>query len=320
MRVVRPRASLCTGPTPGICQQSPPHGTVPMSVWLFAPRDGVADTKRDASSPSPAPCPATRHARPLAFACKHVPPKSVPTRTRAHGSPPPTSPSLLHPLIPYKNPRTRRRFRPTDQHLPSFWFSMAAAAAKKEMAVVRGLDLERYMGRWYEIASFPSWFQPRDGVDTRATYALQPGGGGGGATVQVLNETWSGGKRVSIEGTAYKADPASDEAKLKVKFYVPPFLPIIPVVGDYWVLYVDAAYQYAIVGEPRRQSLWILCRQTHMDEEVYNQLVEKAKEEGYDVTKLHKTPQSDPPPPDVEEQMKSKVDKGGWWIKSLFGK
>jgi len=132
----------------------------------------------------------------------------------------------------------------------------AEGAAKKsggEMTVVRGLDVARYMGRWYEIASVPSFFQPRDGRNTRATYALLEDG----ATVHVLNETWSKGKRDYIEGTAYKADPGSDEAKLKVKFYLPPFLPIIPVVGDYWVLYVDADYQYALVGEPRRKNLWV---------------------------------------------------------------
>jgi len=122
-----------------------------------------------------------------------------------------------------------------------------------QMTVVRGLDVARYMGRWYEIASFPSFFQPRDGRDTRATYRLLEDG----ATVHVLNETWSKGKRDYIEGTAYKADASSDEAKLKVKFYLPPFLPIIPVVGDYWVLYVDGDYQYALVGEPRRKTHWV---------------------------------------------------------------
>ncbi|GAB2300232.1 hypothetical protein Dimus_034270 [Dionaea muscipula] len=122
-----------------------------------------------------------------------------------------------------------------------------------EMQVVKGLDLGRYMGRWYEIASFPSFFQPRDGVDTRATYTLNEDG----TTVHVLNETWSGGKRSSIEGTAYKANPNSDEAKLKVKFYVPPFLPLIPVVGDYWVLYIDDDYQVALIGQPSRKYLWV---------------------------------------------------------------
>lgn len=63
--------------------------------------------------------------------------------------------------------------------------------------------------------------------------------------------------------------------------------------------------------------LQILCRQTHLDEEVYNMLVEKAKEVGYDVQKLHKTPQTDPPP---EAETAPEDTKGIWWIKSLFGR
>ncbi|MCL7046540.1 hypothetical protein MKW94_021282 [Papaver nudicaule] len=145
------------------------------------------------------------------------------------------------------------------------------------------------MGRWYEIASFPSRFQPKNGVKTRATYTLQEDG----KTVTVLNETWNDGKRGFIQGTAYKADPNSNEAKLKVKFWVPPFLPIIPVVGDYWVLSIDEDCQYALIGQPSRNYLWILCRNPHMDEEIYNGLLEKATSEGYDVKKLHKTPQTD---------------------------
>ncbi|KAL2322123.1 hypothetical protein Fmac_026502 [Flemingia macrophylla] len=184
---------------------------------------------------------------------------------------------------------------------------------KKEMVVVKGLDLQRYMGRWYEIASFPSFFQPRNGENTRATYTLREDG----STVHVLNETFVDGKRVSIEGTAYKADPNSDEAKLKVKFYVPPFLPIIPVVGNYWVLYIDDDYHHVLIGEPSRKYLWILCRETHLDDAIYDQLVEIAAEQGYDVVKLHRTPQSDPPPADGEGP---KDEKGFWWIKSLFGK
>ncbi|KAK7291972.1 hypothetical protein RIF29_07558 [Crotalaria pallida] len=184
---------------------------------------------------------------------------------------------------------------------------------KKEMEVVKGLDLKRYMGRWYEIASFPSRFQPSDGRDTRATYTLNNPDDG---TVRVLNETWSGGRRSFIEGTAYKADPNSDEAKLKVKFYIPPFLPIIPVVGDYWVLFIDEDYQYALIGQPSRKYLWILSRKSHLDEETYNDLVQKARDEGYDVSKLHKTPQSDTPP----EEEGPQDTKGIWWIKSLLGK
>lgn len=54
-----------------------------------------------------------------------------------------------------------------------------------------------------------------------------------------------------------------------------------------------------------------------MDDEIYNQLLEKAKEEGYDVSKLKKTPQDDPPP---ESNATSTDKKGIWWIKSIFGK
>ncbi|KAE8714007.1 ACI19 protein [Hibiscus syriacus] len=179
--------------------------------------------------------------------------------------------------------------------------------SQKTMQVVKNLDIKRYMGRWYEIASFPSRFQPKNGMNTRATYTLEEDG-----TVHVLKETWNDGKRGSIEGTAYKADPKSDEAKLKVKFYVPPILPIIPVVGDYWVLYIDDDYQYALVGQPSRNYLWILCRQTHMDDGIYNQLVQKAEDVGYDVIKLHKTPRSDSPP-------EGEDTKGIWWIKSVLG-
>ncbi|KAF8033783.1 hypothetical protein BT93_C0136 [Corymbia citriodora subsp. variegata] len=182
--------------------------------------------------------------------------------------------------------------------------------AKKEMEAVKGVDLQRYMGRWYEIASFQSRFQPKNGVDTRATYTLQEDG-----TVRVLNETWSDGKRGYIEGTAYKVDPSSDEAKLKVKFYVPPFLPVVPVVGDYWVLYLDADYQYALVGQPSRNNLWMLSRRNQLDDEVYNKLVQKAEEEGYDVSKLHKTPHSSTTPAEGPTDT-----KGVWWIKSVLGK
>lgn len=184
--------------------------------------------------------------------------------------------------------------------------------ADKEMQVVKGVNLERYMGRWYELASFPSRFQPKNGKDTRATYSLNPD-----VTVKVLNETWSDGKRGFIEGTAYKADPNSDEAKLKVKFYVPPFLPIFPVTGDYWVLYLDEDYKYAVIGQPSRRYLWILSRESHVDEETYNSLVEKAKEQGYDVSKLHRTEHSDTPP---EGEGSEQDNKGIWWLKSIFGK
>lgn len=54
-----------------------------------------------------------------------------------------------------------------------------------------------------------------------------------------------------------------------------------------------------------------------MDDDIYNQLVQRAVDEGYDVSKLHKTPQAEPPP---ESDDASTDAKGIWWIKSIFGK
>ncbi|KAK1420947.1 hypothetical protein QVD17_22930 [Tagetes erecta] len=180
------------------------------------------------------------------------------------------------------------------------------------MQVVKGLDPIQYMGRWYEIAALPSLFQPKNSINTRATYTLNPCG-----IVHVCNETWSYGKRDCIQGVAYKADPKSNEAKFKVKFYEPPFLPIIPVVGNYWVLYLDDDYQYVMIGEPDRRYLWILSRHNRMDDEIYNMLVKKAKEEGYDVRRLKKTTHTDPPPGLGDAPTDT---KGLWWILAIFGK
>lgn len=60
----------------------------------------------------------------------------------------------------------------------------------------------------------------------------------------------------------------------------------------------------------------ILSRKPHLDDEIYNELVQRAKDVGYDVSKLHKTPQSDPPP----EEEGPQDTKGIWWLKSILGK
>lgn len=122
-----------------------------------------------------------------------------------------------------------------------------------KMEVARGLDGDRFMGRWYVLASIPSYLTPSDGVDTAVTYSLNSHGG-----LHVVIDTWRGGKRVSIEGDAHTARRSeADEAKAKLKliYYFPPIFPIYPYVENYWILYVDPSYQYAIVGEPSRKKL-----------------------------------------------------------------
>lgn len=176
--------------------------------------------------------------------------------------------------------------------------------------VVKDVDVKRYMGRWYEIGSIPTRFQPKDGINTRATYTLKEDG-----DIAVLNETWTSGKRGHIEGKAWKADPESDEAKLIVQFRVPPFLPLFSVNGDYWILALDKEnYTYAMVGEPRRNNLWVLARKPEMSDELYSELLGIAEKQGYDVSKVKKTHHKGEGEPEAAN------DRGGWWLRSLFQK
>jgi apolipoprotein D and lipocalin family protein len=143
---------------------------------------------------------------------------------------------------------------------------------------VERLDLERYLGTWYEIASFPMYFQ-RNCVATQATYSKRDDGQIGVANAcreKTLDGAWNG-----IEGVAWPAEPG-DAARLKVQFFW-------PLRGDYWVLALDPEYRWALVGHPDRKYLWVLSRTRAMDDAVYAGIVEQAKAQGYDVSKLRRT-------------------------------
>ena len=179
------------------------------------------------------------------------------------------------------------------------------------MKTVRNVDVQRYMGRWYEIANMPTQFQPGDSTNTMATYTLLEDG-----RISVVNQTFSSSRNwVGIAGTAKKAQPDSSEAKYVVNFWVPPFLPVFPVSGDYWVrketegrrcvcvlslescalvleqiIHLDEDYQVAVVGEPRLRNCWILSRDPNMSDEEYQKVVDgPVKEAGYDTTQLART-------------------------------
>ena len=126
----------------------------------------------------------------------------------------------------------------------------------------------RYMGTWYEIANIPFGYQPGDSTDTTATYALKDDG----KTVTVQNRTFlkgpdeqTRGGPAGIDGIAFKNDEKDEDAKFTVRFMVPPFFPIIPVRGDYWVIALCDDYTWAVVGQPGRKRGWILSRTPQME-------------------------------------------------------
>jgi apolipoprotein D and lipocalin family protein len=152
-----------------------------------------------------------------------------------------------------------------------------ASAPQPPLEVVPAVDLSRYVGKWYEIASFPTWFQ-KGCIDSTAEYSLRPDGG-----IDVLNQcrkTPDSGMDLA-RGKAWVTDPVTN-AKLKVQFFW-------PFSGDYWIIDLGRDYDYAVVGHPSRDYLWILSRTPQMDNERYDRILERLRRSGYDVSRLVKT-------------------------------
>ena len=149
-------------------------------------------------------------------------------------------------------------------------------AEHDSLKVVAQVDLQRYLGKWYEIAHLPFRFE-NDCTDITATYSLSKDG-----KISVLNECLKDGKLKQAKGKAKVVDKSTG-AKLKVTFFW-------PFSADYWIIDLGKNYDYAVVGTPNRKYLWILNRTPQMDDSLFAQLVESAKSKGFDVNKLIKTP------------------------------
>jgi len=164
----------------------------------------------------------------------------------------------------------------------------ACANAPPPPAVARNVDLERYLGTWYEIASYPTWFQ-RGCVATTADYARVPDEPGVLRVENRCRKERVDGELESIEGRARVVD-RTDPAKLEVQFFW-------PFWGDYWILAVDPGYRWALVGHPSRDYLWILSRTPSLDETIYQAIVARAAAEGFDPARLVRTLQPAAAPP-----------------------
>ena len=155
-----------------------------------------------------------------------------------------------------------------------------AARSQPLLEVAPSVDLARYAGKWYEIARLPNRFQRDCATNTTATYTLRPDG-----KITVVNECRKAdGRLKSAKGAARVADSKGPNTKLKVTFFW-------SFSGNYWIIELDPEYRWVVVGEPGRDYLWILCREPRMDEAVYNQIIERVKQQGYEVGRLMKTAQ-----------------------------
>ncbi len=149
-----------------------------------------------------------------------------------------------------------------------------------DKSVVANFELSHYLGTWYEIARFDHRFE-RDLVGVTATYSLRDDG-----MIKVLNSGYKktlDGQRSTAVGKAKIPNP-NLPSKLKVSFFW--FF-----YGDYFVLELEENYQWAVIGSSSDNYLWILSRTPQMDEVVYQKLLQKLTQRGYDVSKLIKVEQ-----------------------------
>ncbi|MCH9686413.1 MAG: lipocalin family protein [Deltaproteobacteria bacterium] len=164
----------------------------------------------------------------------------------------------------------------------------AGSTTKREglppLQAVERVELPRYLGTWYEIASYPQRFQKGCSATT-ATYSQ-----GKRDQITVLNRCRKGGldgKVDDAEGRARVVDTTTN-AKLEVSFFG-------PFWGDYWIIDLDPEYQWAVVGHPGRDYLWILSRTPQLGGEALDGILARLGEQHYDTTRLQWTEQPQAP-------------------------
>jgi apolipoprotein D and lipocalin family protein len=159
--------------------------------------------------------------------------------------------------------------------------AVSARAEDKPLEAVTFVDIQKYLGTWYEIATIPQRFQ-KGCVGVTAEYKLRKDG-----DIEVINTCRQGtldGKVRKVRGKAWVVDKKTN-AKLKVRFFW-------PFTGAYWVIGLDADYRWAIVGHPNRSYLWVLSRTPQLDAALYDELLKLIAAKGYDLSKIKRTLQS----------------------------
>jgi len=159
----------------------------------------------------------------------------------------------------------------------------AAPLAGREADPVRtvaSVDLDRYLGQWYEIARYPNRFQRNCAGDVTATYAPRSD-----ARIDVINRCRAAdGAVIEARGVARVVDATS--AKLKVRFAPAVLSPLPFVWGDYWIIGLAADYSWAVVASPDRRYLWILARTPALDSGQRAAALDAARTNGFDVEHL----------------------------------
>jgi len=147
------------------------------------------------------------------------------------------------------------------------------------------VDLTRYQGRWYEIASIPQRFTSQCVEGTTAEYKLE------GDTVSVKNSCVTAEGERNIAFGRAKVANAETNAELKVTFVHLLGAWIYRFGGEYNVIQLEPNYQYAVVGHPTKQYSWILSRTPWMDTQTLAKIEQELKAQGYNTCRIFMTRQ-----------------------------
>lgn len=162
-----------------------------------------------------------------------------------------------------------------------------AYAQTKPLHVVEKVELDKYLGVWYEVARKPMYFQNKCDRDVSATYTLNENG-----NIAVDNRCYAqDGKLNQSSGEAFVQN-APFNSKLKVSF-LPESIRWLPVGrGDYWILKIADDYQTVLVGEPKRKYMWVLSRSAQPDPAVVKEYLDYAQSVGFDLSDIIHTKQA----------------------------
>ena len=150
-----------------------------------------------------------------------------------------------------------------------------ASAQQIDYTTITAFDLNRYLGKWYEIARYDHAFE-RGLVRTTAEYTLRDDG-----KIKVLNSGYLNGLNGSYQESVGKAKPNKngEPGQLRVSFFG-------PFYGDYYILDLAPDYSYSVVGSSSPKYLWILSRTPQLSAEVQSKILRNLQKRGYDTSKL----------------------------------
>jgi apolipoprotein D and lipocalin family protein len=168
--------------------------------------------------------------------------------------------------------------------LSAIGLGLTACGTEPPLDVAPHVDLTRFQGKWYEIASLPRTTQV-DCYGTTAFYSPQSDG-----SYSFVNQCNVASTTGPLRTVTMKATVPNQAVPAKLAVDVGGF------TGDYWILDVGANYEYAVVGHPTRMYLWILSRTPTLDEATLKGVLDRATENNFNTAKLQYTPQ--PPPGD----------------------